>query len=69
MPSMILSAVGEQILKQGWPGRSMYFVHAGFVDLIVDGSVADTVYPGGMFGEVALLSLPPVADLVQVRGP
>lgn len=61
-----ICGAGEQILKQGWPGRSMYFVHAGFVDLIIDGSVADTIYPGDMFGEVALLSLPSVIDLVQV---
>lgn len=59
-------AVGEQVLKEGWPGRSMYFVRSGFVDLVMDGAVADTVYPGGMFGEVALLAMPPVHALTQV---
>ena len=58
--------IGEQILKQGWPGRNLYFVRAGFVDLTIDGTVADTVHPGDMFGEVALLALPPEDELTQV---
>lgn len=44
----------------------MYFVRAGFVDLIIDGTVADTVHPGDVFGEVALLTLPPEDELTQV---
>lgn len=62
----VLLPAGEPILRQGSPVHSIYFVQAGFVDLIIDGSVADTVYTGEMFGEVALLCVPPLQDLVQV---
>ena len=57
---------GEGVLKQGWPGRSMYFVRSGFVDLVMDGAVVDTIQPGDYFGEVALLALPPTHELLQV---
>ncbi|KAL3143569.1 Potassium/sodium hyperpolarization-activated cyclic nucleotide-gated channel 3 [Trebouxia sp. C0009 RCD-2024] len=65
-PSFALK--GEQVLKQGWPGRSMYFVRSGFVDLVMDGAVVDTIQPGDYFGEVALLALPPTHELLQVCG-
>ena len=58
---------GEQVLKQGWPGRSMYFVRSGFVDLVMDGAVVDTIAAGDYFGEVALLALPPTHELLQVH--
>ena len=58
---------GEQVLKQGWPGRSMYFVRSGFVDLVMDGAVVDTIQAGDYFGEVALLALPPTHELLQVH--
>lgn len=44
----------------------MYFVRSGYVDLIMDGAVVDTIQPGDFFGEVALLSLPPTSELLQV---
>lgn len=44
----------------------MYFVRSGFVDLIMDGAVVDTVQAGDFFGEVALLSLPPTSELLEV---
>lgn len=47
----------------------MYFVRSGFIDLIMDGAVVDTVQPGDFFGEVALLSLPPTSELLQVSFP
>ena len=44
----------------------MYFVRSGFVDLVMDGAVVDTIQPGDYFGEVALLALPPTHELLQV---
>ena len=44
----------------------MYFVRSGFVDLLMDGAVVDTIQAGDYFGEVALLALPPTHDLLQV---
>ncbi len=57
------------MLKQGWPGRSMYFVRSGFVDLVMDGAIVDTIQAGDYFGEVALLALPPTHELLQVPTP
>ena len=53
-------------MRQGRLGRSMYFVRSGFVDLLMDGAVVDTVQAGDYFGEVALLTLPPADELMQV---
>lgn len=44
----------------------MYFVRSGFVDLVMDGAVVDTIQAGDYFGEVALLALPPTHELLQV---
>ena len=57
---------GGSILRQGKLGRSMYFVRSGFVDLVMDGAVVDTIAAGDYFGEVALLALPPTHELVKV---
>ena len=45
----------------------MYFVRTGFVDLMMDGAVVDTIQTGDYFGEVALLALPPTHELLQVQ--
>ena len=58
---------GGCVLRQGKLGRSMYFVRTGFVDLVMDGAVVDTIQAGDYFGEVALLALPPTHELLQVR--
>ena len=47
----------------------MYFVRTGFVDLMMDGAVVDTIQAGDYFGEVALLALPPTHELLQVGTP
>ena len=57
---------GGCILRQGKLGRSMYFVRSGFVDLVMDGAVVDSIAAGDYFGEVALLSLPPTHELLKV---
>ena len=58
---------GQLILRQGKLSRSMYFVRTGFVDLVMDGAVVDTIQAGDYFGEVALLALPPTHELLQVQ--
>lgn len=60
---------GGCIVRQGKLGRSMYFVRSGFVDLVMDGAVVDTIQAGDYFGEVALLALPPTHELLQVEHP
>lgn len=48
-------AAGTQIFAEGEPGRNMYVVKEGKVDIVSRGQVLETVGPGGMFGEMALI--------------
>ncbi len=50
---------GETIFKQGDEGDCMYAVVDGDVDLIINDSVVETVIPGGIFGEMAILDFQP----------
>lgn len=47
---------GQLIFRQGEPGEVMYVVQEGEVELWLDESVLETVGPGGIFGETALLN-------------
>jgi CRP-like cAMP-binding protein len=46
---------GETIFAEGAPGYTMYVVRSGKVDLHHDGAVLETVEPGSIFGEMALI--------------
>jgi CRP/FNR family cyclic AMP-dependent transcriptional regulator len=46
---------GQTIVEEGKPGNLMYVVKSGKVDLRVRGKTVETLEPGGIFGEMALL--------------
>jgi CRP/FNR family cyclic AMP-dependent transcriptional regulator len=46
---------GERIFNEGDAGDYMYGVIEGEVEIRKDGKVVDTVGPGGIFGEMALI--------------
>lgn len=48
-------AAGETIFSTGEEGRNMYVVAEGEVDIWLGQVVAETVKPGGIFGEMALI--------------
>jgi CRP/FNR family cyclic AMP-dependent transcriptional regulator len=48
-------AAGETIFTEGTPGREMYVVLEGSVDIRVGGKALDVAGPGGVFGEMALI--------------
>lgn len=48
-------AAGEVIFRQGEPGELMYVIQEGEVELRLDEHLLETVGPGGIFGEMALL--------------
>jgi CRP-like cAMP-binding protein len=52
-------AQGDVIFKDGDPGDSMFGVQEGAVDLVVAGTVVETVGPGGIFGEMAIIEHAP----------
>ena len=48
-------SAGEKIFNEGDSGDYMYGVIEGDVEIIRDGKVIDTIGPGGIFGEMALI--------------
>ncbi len=46
---------GERIFLEADSGDCMYVVRTGKVDVITFGNVLETVEPGGIFGEMALI--------------
>lgn len=48
-------SAGSFIFKAGDPGDEMFVVQEGEVDIVIDGTVVETVGPDGFFGELALI--------------
>ena len=46
---------GEMVFAEGDADRYMYLVRKGEVEILKSGRVVETVGPGGMFGEMALI--------------
>src|SRR5262245_10183155 len=49
---------GEVIFQEGEPGKVMYVMIAGEVDLVYQNTVLETIGPGAIMGEMALLESP-----------
>ena len=50
---------GEVLFSAGDPADRMYVVSSGSVTLSIDGRVLETVGPGGLFGEMAVIEREP----------
>jgi CRP-like cAMP-binding protein len=50
---------GDLIFEKGDPGRVMYLVTKGEVEILIHDKVVETVAPGGVLGEMALLDTGP----------
>lgn len=46
---------GQTIFPEGARGNDMYIVVEGQVDIVTDSQIIETVEPGGIFGEMALI--------------
>jgi len=55
----ILFEDGQVIFEAGESGREMYIVRSGSVDLRIEGALVETVRPGGILGELALVDPAP----------
>jgi len=53
--SCVTFTTGQEIFAEGQPGDVMFIVKEGEVDVIVHGKVVETVGPGGILGEMALI--------------
>ena len=54
-----LFSAGQTIFKQGEHGHMMYMIQDGEVDIVYLGTVLETVGPGGIIGEMALIDHSP----------
>ena len=61
-------APGTVLFAEGDPGREMYVVRSGSVDLMIDNKLLETVGPGGILGELALVD-PAPRSATAVAGP
>lgn len=62
-------AAGETIFAEGAHGDCMYAVLAGEIDIVRHGQVLETIGPGGLFGEMALLDGQPRSAAAIARTP
>ncbi len=46
---------GQAIFREGEPGDSLYIVAEGQVDIMLGARILETVGPGGILGELALI--------------
>jgi len=50
---------GDLVFRTGEPARELYVVKEGEIDIVLDGSVIETVTSGEIFGEIALVDASP----------
>jgi NADH dehydrogenase len=58
---------GEEVFRQGDVGDRIYFVIEGQGDVVIDGHVTDSVGPGSVFGEIALMKDRPRTATIRAR--
>ena len=58
---------GETIFQAGDEGNCMYVVQAGEVDVMVGETLIETIGPGGIFGEMALIDRSPRSATIVAR--
>ena len=46
---------GQTIFREGDPGDQLYIVAEGQIDIVTDSQLLETVRPGGILGEMALI--------------
>jgi CRP-like cAMP-binding protein len=59
---------GQAVVRQGEPGRSLFVLARGEVEVRVDGRTVSRLQPGAVFGELALLASEPRTATVEAVG-
>ena len=67
-PNARVFHAAEIIFEAGSTGNLMYAVQSGEVDILIGGTVVETVGPEGFFGEMALLEDAPRSATAVARG-
>jgi CRP/FNR family transcriptional regulator, cyclic AMP receptor protein len=52
-------AAGETVFRQGDAGDAMFVVKEGSLDIVIGGRVVETLGPGGIAGEMAIVDKQP----------
>jgi CRP/FNR family transcriptional regulator, cyclic AMP receptor protein len=60
-------APGDVIFAEGDKGDKMYVIRSGEVEIVRDGKVVETLSPGGIFGEMALIDGSPRAATARAK--
>lgn len=60
-------SAGQCIFQEGEPGELLYIVAQGQVDILLKGQVLETVNPGGILGEMALIDDKPRSAMAIAR--
>jgi CRP-like cAMP-binding protein len=60
-------AAGETIFREGDPADMMYGICEGTVEIMAGGRTLETLGPGGIFGEMALVDRSPRSATVVAR--
>ena len=58
---------GQTIFRKGEPGDWLYIVVEGRVDIVIDSQLLETVEPGGILGELALIDDKPRSAMAVAR--
>jgi CRP/FNR family cyclic AMP-dependent transcriptional regulator len=60
-------APGEVVFAEGDKGDHMYVVRSGELEIVRDGQVVETLSPGGIFGEMALIDGSPRSAMARAK--
>jgi CRP-like cAMP-binding protein len=60
-------AAGDVVFAEGDKGDVMYVVRSGEVDIVKNNKVMETLGPGGVFGEMALIDGSPRVATVRAK--
>src|SRR4029077_12131981 len=53
--SVEICKAGDVLFEEGQPGTCLFVLRSGQLHVLVGGTVVETIEPGGMVGEMALL--------------
>ncbi|MBL8521685.1 MAG: cyclic nucleotide-binding domain-containing protein [Betaproteobacteria bacterium] len=64
---LVAVPVGHTVFSEGDPGHSMYVLMAGCADVMIRGKVVETLQPGDIVGEMAIIDDSPRAATLVAR--